>query len=289
MVNKLLASVLFVVVFASMVSACSLNVVMVNQDPYPAMPDDYVKVVFQVSGLESSDCGSVEFWINEKYPFSLDPGAENKVVMKSGTYLLDYQKYFLVPYNLRVDKDALDGDNNLTVHYSFLSGGQQTGFQKDFNINVEDSRTDFEVFVSDYSSGTKELTLNLLNIGEEDVEGLTIEVPKQDGLKIIGANQIIIGDLSSNEDDSATFKADLNEMDLTLNIFYTDQIGVRRFLQKSVHFDPTLFENLEQQQKSFSPTVAFIIGLLIPLVIGYIRHRIRKRREKLKKKGMVKF
>lgn len=269
--------------------ACSIDVVLVNQDPYPAMPGEYVKVVFQVSGFESPDCGSVEFWINEKYPFSLNPGAENKVVMKSGTYLKDYQSHFLVPYDLRVDKDAIDGDNPIKVYYSFLTGGAQI-FSKDFDINVEDSRTDFEVFISDYDFTTKEVTVDILNTGDNNVEGLTIEVPVQEGVKVIGTDKIILGDLNSNEDDSATFKAEMNEGTVNLNLVYTDQIGVRRTMPETIEFNPSLFHSLEKQEKSFSPTLAFIIGLIIPILFMYIRKKIRARRERImKKKGMAKF
>jgi len=290
MENKLFLLLVLGVLSFSIASACDVKVALVNQDPYPAMPSDYVKAVFQVSGLESADCGTVDFWLDEKYPFSLDPGAENKITMKSGTYLRDYQRYFLVPYNLRIDENALDGDNNVTIYYSTLSSGKKTVFQKSFNINVEDSRTDFETYVKDYSVTTKEVTIDILNIGEKDVEGLTIELPKQENAKVSGSNRVIIGDLNSNEDDSATFTADLNEGDLSVKLYYTDQIGVRRNVEKTVHFDLSLFESTVVQKGSFSPTLAFIIGFLIPVIFMYVRKRVRKRKEKaMKKKGMAKF
>ncbi len=49
-------------------AACSPDASLINQDPYPAIPGDYVKVVFQIDGLENPECGIVTFGIKEEYP-----------------------------------------------------------------------------------------------------------------------------------------------------------------------------------------------------------------------------
>ncbi|MEK6917575.1 MAG: hypothetical protein AABW51_01370 [Nanoarchaeota archaeon] len=190
-------------------ATCTINTVLVNQDPYPAMPGDYVKVIFQVSGISGSECSSVKFWFDDFFPFSLDPGSEREVTMKSGTYAKDYKDFFLIPYKLRVDKAALDGENEITVKYTV--GGNEAVIEKKFNITVEDSRSDFEVNIKDYSLATKKLTLDILNIGPKNVEALTLELPKQDNANVYGTNKIIIGNLDANQDDIATFDADLKQ------------------------------------------------------------------------------
>jgi len=49
---------------------CNLDVSLINQDPYPATPGDYVKLVFQVNGVSNPQCGTVEFELLEQYPLS---------------------------------------------------------------------------------------------------------------------------------------------------------------------------------------------------------------------------
>ncbi|MBU0958955.1 MAG: hypothetical protein KKB31_03335 [Nanoarchaeota archaeon] len=270
----------------SLGSACNLQTTLLNQDPYPAMPGDYVKVIFQVDGLSGSKCGDVGFWITESFPFSLNSNEKNKVLLKTGSFVKDYSGYALVPYTFRVDKDALDGESSLSTSYSYALGGQNTILSTKFNITIQDSRTDFEIHVKDYDSVTEEVTFEILNIGENDVEGLTIEIIKSDSVDVVGSNRIIVGALDSSEEDTAKFTAKLERGDVNLKIHYTDSISVRRTLDKVISFDPDYFPEEEQTGKGLSATSAFVIGILIPIIIFLIRSKIRKRKEKAKREAL---
>ena len=57
-------------------AACTLDISLINQDPYPAIPGDYVKVVFEIDGLENPNCGTVTFGIKEDYPKTFSQLAE---------------------------------------------------------------------------------------------------------------------------------------------------------------------------------------------------------------------
>jgi hypothetical protein len=267
---------------------CSLEVSLLNQDPYPAVPGDYVKIVFQVSGLSSPKCNNVDFWIDNSYPFTLDPGVENKISLNSGTYIQDYSDVILIPYKLRVDKEALDGNNEIRAFYSILEG-QSIIYTRKFNISVEESKTDFEVFIKDYVEDTDKITLAILNTGKKDASAVTVEIPDQENIQIIKTDKVILGDLDSKEDDTVAFEATPSKGNINLSIYYNDEGDERRKVDKTVLFNPDLFPKVEKKQK-VSPTLAFIIGLLIPIIFFYARGKIRKRRERLmKKRGMVKF
>jgi hypothetical protein len=58
---------------ASVLNGCDLTATLLNQDPYPATPDDYVKVVFKIEGLQNPNCKAVSFELMPEFPFSLDP------------------------------------------------------------------------------------------------------------------------------------------------------------------------------------------------------------------------
>ncbi|MCA9485509.1 MAG: hypothetical protein KC506_01555, partial [Nanoarchaeota archaeon] len=204
-------SLMFLLVFAFMFSLasvsaapCVLESELINQDPYPALPGDYVKLVFQLSGLENPDCGQVSFELNEEFPFTLDPGVSPKVTVDSGTYARRFQSSLIIPFQVRVDEEAIDGDNPIEVVY-YYGIGQGTALRNTFDINVEDVRTDFEVSIKEYDPATNTLTFEILNIGEHDIEALTIDVPKQDNIIVKGSSRNIVGDLDSSEDTTFRF------------------------------------------------------------------------------------
>jgi len=117
--------------------ACDLSVSMINQDPYPATPGDYVKVVFQVDGVDNPECGKIYFDLIEKYPLVFDPGQSNEIVINSVDYKKDFKSSLIAPYKIRVDSNALDGDNPIEVKYKYANN--QNYETSEFNLNIKNS------------------------------------------------------------------------------------------------------------------------------------------------------
>ena len=257
---------------------CNLEISLLNQDPYPAIPGDYVKVVFEIDGLQNPDCGIVTFGIKEDYPIYLDPNVVNPIKINSGTYQKNYGSFYLAPYNLRVDANVLDGENPIEVYYS-NSIGSTTTIIKEFNLTVEDTRADFEITIKDYDSTSKILTLEILNTGKADIEALTIEIPDQDNIKVEGSYRNIVGDLDSNDYTTADFKATPKDGEITLSVIYTDSINVRRNLQKTVTFESKYFKSNGNGGSSYG---IYIIVLLIIVGIGYWIYRRRQKKKAAK-------
>jgi hypothetical protein len=274
----LLALSLFLIPLISAVP-CELDISMINQDPYPAIPGDYVKVVFQIDGIENPECGTVTFAVKEDYPISLDPTVENPITINSGTFQRTYSSFYLATYKLRVHGDAINGDNPIEVSYKVGS----TDYLEEFNLYVQDTRADFEVNVKSYDYVTKELTLEILNIEKVDVEALTIEIPKQDGIQVKGANRKVIGDLDSNEYTSADFEATLptGETSLMVKVIYTDSINIRREITKEVIFDSSYFEGRNSDQKK---TPWFWIIVIIAVIAWFIYRRVKKKKREAERK-----
>lgn len=264
---------LFSLAFASAV--CNLDATLVNQDPYPAVPGDYLKLVFQLTGVDNPECGTVSFELLEKYPIFFDPEEPRKIQISAGTYQRDYSSYLMAPYKIRIDEDTLDGENQIEVKFGKV-GVDSSQELKTFYFEVEDLRADFEIHIDKYSFTTKELTLEILNIAKSDIEALTIEIPKQDNIEISGSNRVVVGDLDSNEYTTADFKADIEDGEISIKILYTDQSGARRELTKSINFDSSYFAATGDAQ-SLS-TVYYIIGLvLLALVIWWFWRKRKKR------------
>jgi len=266
---------------------CDLDVSLINQDPYPASPGDHVKVVFQIDGTADGKCKEMKFQIEESYPFSLDPGAENARTIETGIFARNYNSYLLAPYKVRIDEEALDGENLITTSIINKQHPHQKEI-KDFNITIEDSRTEFEIYVKDYDTQTNKLTLETINTGEKNAEAFLIQIPEQDNALIVGTDRKFIGDIDSNEEDSASFEAELQAGTIDLELFYTDQVNVRRTLLKTINFNPEPYERKVIEQSKATPTNMFFLGLAIPLVIIFILRWRRKKKEKEKKKLGIK-
>lgn len=271
----LLLSINFVVAANS---ACSLDVSLVNQDPYPAIPGEYVKLVFQVTGISDVDCGRVNFELVESYPLMFDPNTTKKVEINSGVYARNFQSFLLVPYKVRIDKDALDGENEIEVKFS--NSGTSNAFRsKTFEVYVEDARADFEVYVKDFNFLTNKINLEILNIAESDVEAVTLEIIDSEGINVKGAKTRIVGDLDSNEYTTAEFEVKPEETQIGLRIHYTDSTGVRRTTTESVMFYPVDFKDRKADEKE-SSSVTWIIVVLVIALVFYFWYRKKKKRRK---------
>ncbi len=268
--------ILFVIILSGVVTAasnCILNVSMINQDPYPATPGESVKVVFKIDGISSPGCQDVTFEVEENFPFTVDPETTNPVKITAGTYSTDYNSFYIAPYKLRVDKAALKGDTPIEVMYYSSTSTKTT---EKFNIYVEDTKTDFEIFIKDYDSVAKTLTFEILNTGEVDIEALTLEIPKQDNIEVKKTNKVVVGDLDSNEYTTADFEAIPKDGEIKIKIIYTDSTNTRREIEKIVNFDSSYFEGLTRNQTSL-PIYFFII---IFAVIAFVGWRIYKKYKK---------
>jgi hypothetical protein len=271
-------AVLIVFLFALSFAAakCELTATLINQDPYPAIPGDYVKVVFQLDGISSSDCGTVTFQPLEEFPFTLDPGTEKIKTLTSGTYAKNYGSFAILPYQLRVNKDALDGGSLVEVAYTTSNGLSES---KQFTIEIKDVKTDFEVSVDDFVQSTNKLSFSIINTGKNNAEAVVVELPKQENVNVKGASKQVIGSLNANDDTTFSYEALPKQGPITLDIYYTDTTGVRRTVEKTVTYDPSYFTNRIADQKTTSIYVYLVPILIVLIIIWRIWVYIKKKKK----------
>lgn len=267
-------------------AACTLDLSLVNQDPYPVSPGENLKIIFQVEGTANSECGQVGLKIVENFPFSVDPVSKPFQTIQSGTFVKDYSGNWVVPFTLRIDEDAREGTTKLEVELS--QGGNFLGaLVKSFDIEIEEVQTEFEIHVKDYSKSKQTITLEILNVGGSDVDALSIEIPNQENLEILGNNKNIIGVLDANEYTTTTFQANANSGELTFIVKYNDITGTRRTHEEKTLFDATPFTLKEQNgQKSTGLTTTIILLILAGVVVYwyYKKQKHKKRIAALRKK-----
>jgi len=260
--------------------ACDITASLVNQDPYPAVPGEYVDVLFQLGGMGSCEEGVFVDLILD-YPFSLDSGGSTRIVDAS-TYSGDnnYRSNWNIPYTLRVDPNAIEQDYVLDLRFRSRDFQSQNSYTTSkFNITVGGGKTDFEIHIKDYIISDRSLVFEILNTGNQDLEALTLEIPKQDNIIVHGPNRNIVGDLDSNEYTAVDFEAIPSEGNIFLNIYYTDATNERKMVDKVVSYDPIYFvDSLGNKQSD--QTVSYIVSIIVILLVAYFIFRKVKNRNK---------
>jgi len=269
--------ILFLSIFLLHISSalCILTPSLINQDPISAVPGEIVKVVFQLTGTENPECGTINLEFLEQYPFTLDPSYSRVQTIKGGTYQRDFNSFWIIPYKVRVDSNALDGDQKLSLKTEINSDSQLAKIT-DFNITVEEVRTDFIITLDSYSFSTNKLTIGVVNIGKKTAQAITAQIPKQDNVLIEGGNIKILGDLDSTEDTTVTFDAVLSSGPIAIDLEYNDKIGERRKISKEIFFNDIDFESTRERS---SISVSSILLWLVVVAIVIYLFIVKRRRE----------
>lgn len=107
---------------AAISSSADIDVSLINQNPDPAEPGKYVEVKWKVENAGSSNAENVVFEVLPKFPFSLEPGesATRRIGSIWGRQIGD--NGVMVTYRLKVDENAVEGQNEIEIRYSLDNG-----------------------------------------------------------------------------------------------------------------------------------------------------------------------
>lgn len=262
----------------------SLDISLLNQDPYPAQPNDYVSVVFKIEHRGGGIAEDVLVEILPEYPFSLDSGVSpvKEIGLIRGSQY--GEKSIFVKYKLRVDKDAINGENEIRLRYTYNSQGSWEHYsEKKFNITIDDPKTDFDVAVQDYSYKTNTLSLAISNIGDTDANSVTVSLPEQNSIEILGSDKNILGGIKANDYTIASFKV-VPKQDgaIVVRIAYTDSIGIRREIEKAVIFKASSYNQKIEGSKvgDYRALLYIVIGVVGIIIIFVLFKILRKQRKK---------
>jgi len=166
----------------SIVDKPEMVVTYMSQDPDPVEPGGYVELKFKVENEGTEAAEDVQVEILPEYPFSLEAGEEavkNIGIIRGRQVGSDA---FIVKFKLRVDKDAVSGDNTIDVRYS----SAKTGWikQKD---NIVKVRSHFAILsVNDVKSEPE-----IIKPGEIAEIAITLENMADALLKDIKVNLLL--------------------------------------------------------------------------------------------------
>jgi hypothetical protein len=210
-------------------------VTLVNQDPDPVEPGSFVDVRFKFENRGSENAEDITVELLPEYPFSLyGDSAVEKIGSVHGRQIGDIGR--IVKYRLRVDKDAVEGDNKLKLRYKI---GDSAWIESDlFQINVRthDAVLSVESVTSSggFKPGSKSsITVSVKNMADSLLKTIKLKLYLSDvPLAPIGTtNEKTIMQLGSKEEATVKFdlitepdaQSDVYKMPLRIN--YNDKLG----------------------------------------------------------------
>jgi hypothetical protein len=296
-----------------MSGAVSLKTVFVSQDPYPAEPNAYVNLLFKLENWGTTKAENVVFELVPEYPFSLDPGANATIEIGTVNGLQTDTNALLLRYKVKVDKDAVKGENEIGIKYGFGDGS--TFYVKTFNVSVSNPQTDFDVVMQGTTSGST--TLAIANVGSNTAYSVIVTIPSQPSFTTQGVSSSIVGNLNAGDYTLASFQIvstsafnqstagraafnrsalqggnSLNRSvsipgNLLVQISYTDTLGIRRTVQKDVNVGSLATGTLSSQfsttgrsSTQLSDGLTYIAIGVVGIVAVVLFFKLRGRRKK---------
>lgn len=209
-------------------------------EPYPVDPGDYFTLWIKAENIGDEVAKNATFELLPEYPFSLD--SNENPIREFGQ--LSSEEPVVMNYKVRVNKDAVEGTNEIELRYS-ANGDKDSWVTKKFDIEVEDSQTDFDLVLQEVS-GT-EASIAIANTGKNIAYSVIVKIPDQEDFQTVGTNGQMVGNLDNGDytlvgfeitpKRSGSVKSSDNNKMLKVQIDYTDEIGERRSMIKDIPFD----------------------------------------------------
>ncbi len=156
--TTLKTSLLIAIIFAFMIAliaplasaTASLTATLSKYEPYPAVQGQSVKVWISIQNIANEDAKNVKIELTPSYPFTLYGESANKTIVSLGG-----NKDYLLDYTLKVDENALQGNNNLKGKMKFTTGNYV--WEQEFSLDVFIQSRDATVAISSVQTDPLEI------------------------------------------------------------------------------------------------------------------------------------
>jgi hypothetical protein len=290
---------LFAFLMISYVSAIELNLThsdssvaqisSLKYEPYPVNPGEYFDIWISVKFLRNPRT-ETQFELTPTYPFSLDPNESAIKTYSAGSV----SSSILLKYRVRVDDNAVEGTSKLIMIYKF----EGTYYTQEFEIDIANAQTGFDAVIQDSTSSG--VSIAIANTGKNTANSVIVKIPEQENFMVTGTDGQMIGNLESGDysivsfevskktsqpqdkesgTDSQKMPAQQTSNNLSFDIYYTDNIGVRRVVNMEL---PVYIQNsnssmviggFNSRRGGSSFPWALVIVLLILLITFIILYK----------------
>ncbi len=216
----------------------NVQVTLVNQEPDPAEPGNYVDIRFKFENIGGGPANNIEVELIPEYPFSLDSGTS---ALKNIGSLHSRQMGddgAIVKYHVRVNNDAVDGVNELKMRYNVAGKAWLT---ETFDIDIQTH--ELILAIKDVVSEPKEIapgqtaiiSLLLQNIANSIIKDIrvTLDIKGKPFAPVGSSNQKSILYLKPGEYINLSFNliaegdADADVYQMPVIFEYVDELGTK--------------------------------------------------------------
>ena len=193
----------------------ALSIKLMKYDPYPANTGEYVTIWIKIEnpglGGPSED---VKLRVVPEYPFSFEPGETGLEELGK----LSMNDFAIFDFRLRVDDDAIDGENTLKVEYKERIDSEWSEIE--LTIEVESDKVNFEIADIDSvplrlkpGDDDAKIVVEIQNIGDGDAECVKSRLILPPGFNASESYSDIanIGTVAADVSSNATFYIDVDE------------------------------------------------------------------------------
>ncbi|MFW5745978.1 MAG: COG1361 S-layer family protein [Nanoarchaeota archaeon] len=117
-------------------AGADIRVSLLNQMPDPVSAGRYVDVKYQILNVGNAPVSNFTIQIEDQFPFSIDNTDDAVKEIGSIGKLQFEEQGIIVEFRVRVDPNAIDGDNELRVAYSYTAEGRRRQLERTDTIRV---------------------------------------------------------------------------------------------------------------------------------------------------------
>ncbi len=220
----------------------SLKIISLKYEPYPVEPGEYFDMWIKLENSGVAEAKNVSFEIKENFPFSVD----EETIKTVGR--LDVGDEVVLKYKIRVDEDAVEGENDLWGRYCVRNG---LCINHNFNVTIRTSDAiiavaDVKAEPSEIAPGEEALVkITLNNIADSLMKNIRVKLDLYEKLTtstsitfnelpftpIGSTNELSLKKLQKGESEDITFKlivdpdAEPGIYKIPVILSYSDEIG----------------------------------------------------------------
>jgi len=169
--------ILVVMLLPNVLAGADLTMSVSKYDPYPATPGQTVKVWILVQNKGDVDAKNVQVEVVPESPFTPYNQESTKTISMLGA-----QKDYLLDFNLKVDDNAAEGDNNLKIKF-----GADNSLMQEKNLNIFVQTKDSTLSIESVTVKPKEivpgtdgtLTIRVKNTAPSTMTDLSMKLQLQ--------------------------------------------------------------------------------------------------------------
>ncbi len=230
------------IVHAQTQFAAHLNISLLNQDPDPVEPGNYVDLRFKIENNGDEGVEDIILELIPEYPFSLEPGISTQKDIGSMRAHQVGVEGIIVKYRVRVDEKAIEGNNPIKLKYLLKKYATDPGTWielPEFFIDIRSADAILEVASVDFDKivpGTASIVnINFKNLADSLLKSIRVKLDFT-GLPfapIGSSNEKTILQLNAHEEKILDFTimaepdAESKVYKVPLNLVYQDNTGTK--------------------------------------------------------------